>query len=209
MNEPLNYIGDGWKRRRSRCLWWSRRGLNWLKTSITLICNTELAFVSTEVNDKILLVVFHGSAGCNLFKKSCIFSCLAASHFSWNSRCAVEFPLLPLHSSTAHHTISYYSSLPVLMRQQEIHINANTINWNWSNLVGCIKMKSHFFNSHVTINTYNVQYFHWVQSTHKASSGNSNVVNVTHSQVCIKKNIWCISHWKWSQTTRCLTATVF
>lgn len=63
--------------------------------------------VSTEVNDKILLVVLDGSAGCNLFKKASIFSSLTASDFSWNNSWAEEFPLLPLHSTTACHTITF------------------------------------------------------------------------------------------------------
>jgi hypothetical protein len=71
------------------------------------------------------------------------------------------------------------------MRQQAIHINVDIINWNWSKLAACIKVKSHFFE--LPHNTYDVQYFHWIRSTHKASYGNSNVVNVTHSQVCTYK----------------------
>jgi hypothetical protein len=120
--------------------------LNWFKKSAIL----NFASTAIEVDGKISLEIFCGSASHDAFKKSSIFSCFLASDFSYDSRYTEkvmllgQFPLLPLHSSSTTHTVLYFLfSLPLSTGQQTVGIKVSGINLNWFKLV------DHIFLTHI------------------------------------------------------------
>jgi hypothetical protein len=87
-----------------------------------------------EVDDRISLDTF-GDSGSDTFKMSSIITCLLASHFSWESRCAEEvmwlgqisLSSLPFALQHLYNILSPFF-LSHSVGQQAVHIKANAIN---------------------------------------------------------------------------------
>jgi hypothetical protein len=61
-----------------------------------------------------------------------------------------NFPFSPRIPPPQTHIIIYHFPPPLSIGHQSGRITASGINWNWSKVVGRVKMKSHVWNSHMT-----------------------------------------------------------
>jgi hypothetical protein len=92
-------------------------------------------FVVTEADGKILLEIFGGCVGCDLFKNHSSFCCFPASDFSCNSRCAEEVLWVSQNSHSAFtfllchtHIVICSDSPPLSISCQAVFIKVSSVN---------------------------------------------------------------------------------